>query len=73
MKLCKNFLKDFIRIEGVEKLTERLKTDCIFYFDDDDVSCFQRNDDFSELGYYCLICHITFLFELLKNYMFFSY
>ena len=34
---CKNFLMDCIWIEGVKKLTERLKTDCIFHFNDDDV------------------------------------
>ena len=62
---CKNFLRDCIRTEGIEKFSKRLKAHCLFCFDyddDDNVCCSQRKDDFSEVDCYCFSCQYTVLF-----------
>ena len=66
---CNNHLRD-CRTEGVKNLTERLKDHFLFCFDDhdvDNVCCSQRNDDFSEVEYYCFSCQFTVLFEFSKK------
>ena len=72
---CKNFLRDCVQIEGVEKLIKRLKGRCLFFFYDydDNVCCSQRINDFSKVDYYCFSCQYTVLLEFSKKlHVFFS-
>ena len=70
---CKNFLRDCVQIEGVEKLIKRLKGRCLFFFMITMITfaVLRESMTFPKWTITASLVNIQFYLSLVKNYMFF--